>query len=175
MIDGFEICETASGDMASIEKLYPDAFPEEDLLSLVNELLGEGSIVLSLAGSVDRTLVGHVIFTPCSVPGRTEEVSLLAPLAVSPAWQRRGIGSALVREGLRRLKNAGVVRVYVLGDPAYYGRLGFEPEADVMRPYPLPDEWQGAWQSIGLCQIEHPLHGRLSVPQPWQQPVLWAP
>ena len=71
MIDGFEICETTSGDMASIEKLYPDAFPEEDLLSLVNELLGEGSIVLSLAGSVDRTLVGHVIFTPCSVPGRT--------------------------------------------------------------------------------------------------------
>ncbi len=175
MIEEIEIRESLPSDVASIEKLYPDAFPDEDLLPLVRELLREESIVLSLVGIVDRALVGHVIFTTCSIAGRTDKVSLLGPLAVAPAWQRRGIGSALVREGLLRLENAGAIQVYVLGDPAYYERVGFEPEAGVTPPYPLPKEWRGAWQSVSLHNAEQPPHGKLSVPQPWLQPALWAP
>ena len=175
MIEEIEIRESLPGDLASIETLYPDAFPDEDLLPLVRELLREDTIVLSLVGIVDRALVGHVAFTACSLAGRSDKVALLAPLAVASAWQRRGVGSALVHEGLLRLEDAGVIHVYVLGDPAYYERFGFAPEADIAPPYPLPKEWRGAWQSVGLRHAEQPLHGRLSVPQPWRQPALWAP
>lgn len=175
MSERTEIRESLPSDLASIEKLYPDVFPDEDLLPLVRELLQEAPIVLSLVGIIDTSLVGHVIFTTCGVVAGTDQVALLGPLAVARAWQRQGIGSAIVHAGLQRLESAGVIQVYVLGDPAYYGRLGFVPEAGVAPPYPLPAEWRGAWQSISLRSAEPPRRGKLSVPQPWLQPGLWAP
>jgi len=174
MIDKIEIRESLPNDVALIEKLYPRAFPDEDLLPLVMELLREEPIVLSLVGIADNDLVGHVIFTTCSIAGRTDKVALLGPLAVAPAWQRQGIGSAIVRTGLRRLENAGMSQVYVLGDPAYYKRFGFEPDDGVAPPYPLAEEWRGAWQSLSLGSSKPDLHGKLSVPQPWRQHALWA-
>jgi putative acetyltransferase len=175
MSEMIEIRESLPSDLASIEKLYPDAFPDEDLLPLVRELLREAPIVLSLVGIIDTSLVGHVIFTTCGVAPGTDRVALLGPLAVARAWQRQGIGSAIVRAGLQRLESSGVIQVYVLGDPAYYGRLGFVPEAGVVPPYPLPAEWRGAWQTKSLHRAELPLRGKLSVPRPWRQPNLWAP
>lgn len=175
MIQNLDIRDSLQSDLASIEKLYPDAFPDEDLLPVVRELLEEESNVLSLVAIVDRALVGHVIFTTCGVAERTEMVSMLAPLAVAPAVQKRGVGSALVYEGLRQVKEAGAIAVYVLGDPTYYGRFGFEAEADVTPPYDLPEEWRGAWQSISLTTTAQALRGMLDVPQPWRQPALWLP
>lgn len=175
MIDKTEIRESLPNDVTLIEKLYPNAFPDEDLLPLVRELLREEQIVLSLVGIADKALVGHVIFTTCSIAGRTDKVALLGPLAVAPAWQRQGIGSAIIRSGLRRLENAGTNQVYVLGDPAQYRRFGFEADDGVTPPYPLPEEWRGAWQSLSLRGKKPPLHGKLSVPQPWRQHALWAP
>jgi putative acetyltransferase len=170
-----EIRESLPADGPLIEKLYPAAFPDEDLLPLVLELLDEGPQVLSLVALVDRVLAGHVAFTMCGIAGQTNQVALLAPLAVAPERQRRGIGSALVRDGLQRLKAEGVVQVQVLGDPAYYGRFGFRPDDGVIPPYPLPEAWRSAWQSISLYDRRPPLRGILSVPRPWRQPALWAP
>lgn len=175
MTDKIEIRESRPGDVAAIERLYPDAFPDEDLLPLVRELLREGPAVLSLVAMAGEVLAGHVIFTTCGLAGRPDKLALLGPLAVVPARQRQGIGSAILRAGLQRLVKAGTKRVYVLGDPAYYGRFGFEPEDDVTLPYPLPEEWQGAWQSLSLRGDQPPLQGALSVPQPWRRPALWAP
>ena len=107
--------------------------------------------------------------------GNSINAALLGPLAVSPAWQRQGIGSAIVRAGLRRLADADVNRLYVLGDPAYYGRLGFLPEFLVEPPFPLPAEWDGAWQSQNVGEPTTPCAGKLSVPPPWLKPALWAP
>lgn len=170
-----EIRQSLPRDIASIEKLYADAFPDEELLPLVKDLLQETPIVLSLVGISGRSLVAHVIFTPCSIDDCTEKVALLAPLAVATTWQRQGIGSAIVRAGLQRLENDGVAQVYVLGDPRYYGRLGFLPEDGVSPPYPMPKEMRGAWQSINLGTAATHHRGKLSVPQPWLQPSLWAP
>jgi putative acetyltransferase len=175
MNKNFEIRKSLPSDLASLEELYTEAFPDEDLLPLVRELLQETAIVLSLVGTSGSTLVGHIAFTNCGIAGHTDKVVLLGPLAVTPIWQRQGIGSAIVREGLKRMENAGVTRVCVLGDPAYYGRLGFAPETGVMPPYALPAEWRGAWQTIQLLSTEPPLQGKLSVPPPWLQPDLWAP
>jgi putative acetyltransferase len=174
MIDDIEIRESLPNDRAAIETLYPDAFPDEDLLPLVRDLLSNEASGLSLVALVDRALVGHVIFTACGIAKRAEKVALLAPLGVATKWHRRGIGGALVRAGLDRLNTDGVAQVYVLGDPAYYGRFGFEREDGVVPPYPLPEEWQGAWQSLRLREVGPPLQGELSVPRPWRQAALWV-
>ena len=159
MLDGIEIRESRAADMASLEKLYPDAFPDEDLLPLVQALLSEESVTLSLVAMADRTAAGHVIFTLCGLAGSADKVALLGPLAVASDRQRRGIGSALVRAGLERLRAVSAIRVYVLGDPAYYGRFGFAPDDSVAPPYALPEEWRGAWQSIPLSDDRLPLRG----------------
>lgn len=166
---------TSPDDVAAIEGLYPIAFPGEDLVPVVRDLLRHAPPVLSLAAFVRAELVGHVIFTPCSVAGSRAPVALLAPLAVAPGWQRQGIGSALVRDGLRRLGEEGYIGVCVLGDPAYYGQFGFGPEGRVSPPYPLPDAWQGAWQSMLLGSAEAFARGTLDVPPPWRRAALWAP
>lgn len=174
-MENLEIRESGPGDLTAIEVLYPDAFPDEDLLPVVRELLQETAVCLSLVGITGSSVVAHAVFTTCAVNGSSGAVALLGPLAVAPALQRRGIGRAIVDAGLGRLENAGMTCVYVLGDPAYYGRLGFVSETDVAPPYPLPAGWRGAWQSIGLGGAERPSRGTLTVPRPWRQPALWAP
>lgn len=175
MSEPVEIRESGQDDQASIDNLYPDAFPEEDLLPLVRALLRDPPSVLSLVALFDGSVVGHAIFTRCGIAERTDQVALLGPLAVATIWQRQGIGGKIVQAGLQRLKKAGMSKVCVLGDPDYYGRFGFEPETGIVPPYPLPREWRGAWQGLTLRKTEPPLCGQLSVPKPWLRPGLWAP
>jgi len=170
-----EIRESVQADASAIESLYPQAFPDEDLMPLVRDLLQHSAIAVSLVGTIDSRIAGHAIVTMCGVVGSSVKAALLGPLAVAPAWQRQGIGSAIVRAGLQRLKDADVDLVCVLGDPAYYGRLGFAPETLIEPPFPLPAEWQGAWQSQYLGEKSVSCSGRLVVPRQWQDPALWAP
>lgn len=167
--------ESLPADGAALERLYAAAFPAEDLLPLLRALLSEGPSVLSLVAMDGATLVGHVALTLCGIAGTSGEVALLGPLAVTPERQRQGLGSALVHEGLRRLRSRGVVQVHVLGDPAYYRRFGFRTDAGVAPPYPLPQAWREAWQTLSLRSDAPPLRGRLRVPQPWRRRALWAP
>ena len=175
MIEQSDVRESRPTDAAAIEDLYTAAFPDEELRPLVRKLLAEESIVLSLVGTADGTLAGHGMFTTCGLSGTSEKVALLGPLAVAPTVQRQGVGSAIVRAGLKRLENGGTSQVYVLGDPAYYRRFGFAPDNDVAPPYSLPEEWRGAWQSINLSGGEPPHRGKLLVPEPWRDPALWGP
>ena len=174
-IDGLEIRECREADNTAIESLYPQAFPDEDLLPVVRGLLADTKIALSLVGVIDSHVVSHVAFTRCGVTDSCVKVSLLAPLAVAPAWQRCGVGTAIVRAGLQRQRDEGVQVVFVLGDPAYYGRLGFAAESRIEPPYPLPPEWQGAWQSQLLDHQSARLAGKLVVPALWDDAALWAP
>jgi putative acetyltransferase len=169
------IRESVQSDFETIESLYPEAFPDEDLLPVVRELLRTPKIVLSLVAAIDSKPVAHVIFTDCEVAGTNIKAALLAPLAVAPRFQRQGIGSAIVRNGLERLQQAGVQLTCVLGDPAYYSRLGFNKETLVEPPYRLPAEWESAWQSQYVGDSATTFAGRLSVPPQWQQPALWLP
>jgi len=175
MPEKLKIRESIRDDLAAIESIYPEAFPDENLLPLVRDLLSDAAVAISLVGTINTRIVGHVIYTRCGVAGSSVNAALLGPLAVAPAWQRQGIGSAIVWAGLRRLEDEDVIQVYVLGDPAYYGRLGFLPEHLVEPPYPLPAEWDGAWQSQQLGKTATPCAGKLSVPPQWHQPALWAP
>jgi len=170
-----DIREGGPEDLAGIEQLYREAFPEEDLWPLVGELLDDRSDVLSLVAIRGAASAGHAIFTRCGLEGQTGRVALLGPVAVASICQRQGIGSALIRAGLGRLKREGVPLVCVLGDPEYYGRFGFAPEARVTPPYALPAQWREAWQSLRLGNAEPPGPGKLAVPGPWQFKELWLP
>lgn len=80
---------------------------------------------LSLVCEVDGEIVGHIMFTELRVD---EHVALaLAPLSVAPAWQRRGIGTALIREGHRIARGLGYDYSVVLGSDEYYPRVGYVP------------------------------------------------
>ena len=175
MAGALEIRESTQADLAAIEALYSRAFPEEDLLPLVRDLLQDPGVALSLVGVIDANVAGHVVFTMCGVDGSDVKAALLGPLAVEPARQRQGVGSALVNAGLQRLAGEDIDLVCVLGDPRYYGRLGFIPDARVEPPYDLPPEWESAWQSQYLDDTTSPCFGRLAVPRQWLKPALWAP
>ncbi len=169
------IRETTSEDIAQVLALYPQAFPEEDLRPVVSGLLAQGPEVLSLAGFDGDSLVAHVLFTICGTEERDQTGALLGPLGVIPLLQRQGVGGSLVRAGLERLEKRGAKQVFVLGDPAYYQRFGFLPERQVLTPYPIPEEWVDAWQSMPLA-ARAPLDvGRLLLPEPWMEPALWGP
>jgi len=177
-LDNFTIRESRPGDSPEIRLLYPAAFPDEDLLPVVLALLSEPGGVLSLIADVDGSVTGHILFTVCGIAEKPADypgtLALLAPLAVAPASQRQGVGSALIRHGLNMFEQSTITHVLVLGDPAYYGRAGFTVETDIAPPYPLPDEWREAWQSIRMPGAPD-RKGKLSVPAPWQQPALWLP
>ncbi len=170
-----EIREGRPHDIPMIEALYPQAFPDEDLLPLIGELLQETSGVISLVAMTGQTVAGHVVFTICRISGRPGEVALLGPLAVAPRLQKQGVGTAIVRAGLQLLEKSDVKWIYVLGDPAYYSRFGFQPDGKVAPPYELPAEWRGAWQSLGLHGAKPLIAGKFLVPPPWRKKALWLP
>lgn len=170
-----EIRVSNSDDIDAIVSMYPLAFPDEDLVSIVCKLLADPEVAMSLVATVNDQVVGHVIFTDCAMEGSSLRTSLLAPLAVTPTFQRQGIGSAIVNAGMQKLRDIGVDAVFVLGDPAYYSRFGFVPDSQVQPPYPLPAEWYSAWQSQYLGDATTRASGKLAVPSQWLDPALWAP
>lgn len=111
---------------------------------------------LALVAAEEERIFGHVMFTRHNLDDGTQ-VLLLAPLAVRPDMQNRGIGAALVREGLRRGAEAGFGSVVLLGDPAYYGRFGFRPCCDygIRNADGIPDAYV---QALELRQGA--LHGK---------------
>ena len=172
MTQGITIRYGQSSDRAALNLIYPMAFPDEDLLPVLNALLDEPDGVLSLVAQDGADIIGHVVFTRGTVAGSDAALALLGPLAVIPARQKQGIGQLLVRRGLERLTENGVARVCVLGDPGYYGRFGFVQDTETSPPCPIPDDWAPAWQALSLSDRSAP-RGVLTLPAPWQDPALW--
>lgn len=123
------IRRTAPADAPAIGALVTAAFGQDAEAKLVERLRGAGRLICELAAEEDGAIVGHIAFSPVRIGEDRGDGRWwgLAPLAVVPARQRRGIGAALVRRGLDTASRAGVTLVVVLGEPAYYGRFGFLP------------------------------------------------
>lgn len=170
-----EIRKSSAPDLSELQSLYSHAFPHETLFPLVHELFIDEHIVISLTGVIDSQIVGHAMFTKCGLSGGSIYAALLGPLAVTPMRQTQGIGSTLVRAGLETLRDDGIAVVCVLGDPAYYSRLGFAPANSITPPYQLPREYDGAWQSQTLSEAGKTASGELAVPRRWQARSLWVP
>ncbi len=118
-------------DAFAIRRILDDAFAGPAEGDLVERLRAGGDLVLALVAHKDETIVGYVAWPRLwiTTPRDQYKAIALAPLAVARAQQRNGVGSALVREGLARLRAMGESLVFVLGDPVYYRRFGFAAEA----------------------------------------------
>jgi putative acetyltransferase len=128
-----------TGDGDSIAALVEAAFGRPAEAALVAALRQAHALDVSLVAEQDGVLVGHVALSPVSVQGAFMPGVLgLAPLAVHPDRQRRGIGTRLVEAALAAARKGGGKLVVVLGDPAYYRRLGFRPAKDIGLTCPWP-------------------------------------
>ena len=74
---------------------------------------------------IDDQVVGHIVFSPATISGRSQGWYGVGPVSVTPPRQRQGIGKALVLEGLRLLRQSGAQGCVLVGDPGYYQRFGF--------------------------------------------------
>lgn len=120
-----------------------EAFDTATEANLVNALRNTDIEIISLVAEVNGDIIGHILFSPVTL---TKHINLkiagLAPMAVLPAWQNKGIGTQLVNEGLKKCIDAGYEAVVVLGHPNYYPRFGFTPAVhfDIHTEYDVPTD-----------------------------------
>jgi putative acetyltransferase len=115
-------------DAAAIREILVAAFPSTAEADLVERLRRDGDLALALVADNGGRVDGYAAFPKLIVEnaGSIHTVAGLAPVAVTPDWQRLGIGRALIRKGHRLLFAQGYSLVFVLGDPSYYTRQGYD-------------------------------------------------
>lgn len=101
---------------------------------IVKALRVAGALAVSLVAELDGHVVGHVAFSPVTLSDGTPGWYGLAPVSVLPAYQRQGIGKALIREGLTRLQALGVRGCCLVGHPDYYVKFGFRNTDQLVHP-----------------------------------------
>jgi putative acetyltransferase len=127
------------------------AFGQPTEADLVDRLRAACPEAVSLVAEVDGLVAGHILFTPVTVEdGRGPIVGMgLAPMAVLPERQRTGVGAALIREGLDRLRRQGCPFVVVVGHPEYYPRFGFQRASR----HGLTSQWEGVSDAAFLALV----------------------
>ncbi len=148
--------ETTDSDLPDILRVQKLAFGQDPEAALTNDILQDPSAkpVVSLMAFHGDDPVGHILFSTARMtrPGGGPSIAILAPLAVVPEAQRQGVGGNLIEAGLRRLSDAGVDLVFVLGHPGYYPRHGFQPAGPfgLDAPHPIPLKHADAWMVRAL-------------------------
>jgi putative acetyltransferase len=138
------IREERPEDAEAVHAVLVAAFAGGAEARLVERLRASGKIVCALVAEEKGRVLGHMVFSRIAVESGNGEIPVLAlaPLAVMPAFQRLGIGSALVSAGLERCRMERHAGVLVLGEPAYYGRFGFVAGSrfGLKCPFPVLEE-----------------------------------
>lgn len=132
-----------AGDVAAIDELVLACFPAPEEVRLIGELCADGDMVLMMVAALEGEdsgdaaaepagrgppIAGMAAFSRMSVTvgGKSVPAVALAPVAVAADQRDQGVAEALVTAGLERLEAAGVVLCFVLGEPAFYERFGFD-------------------------------------------------
>jgi len=130
-------------DRAAIHAVNVSAFETPAEANLVDALRERAQPFVSLIAEDSGVIVGQIALSPVGLADHPElQIMGLAPMAVAPEHQRKGIGSALVRAGLEQCKRLGFGAVVVLGHPAYYPRFGFMSSAHfgIACEYEVPED-----------------------------------
>jgi len=138
-------------DIDSVRYVNEQAFGQENESKLIEKLRNRGVLMISLVAIQDGEIVGHIAFSPVAIESRLSsfEAIALAPMAVLPRYQRKGIGSEMVRVGLEECRRLGHEIIVVLGHPDYYPRFGFvlaKPKG-IDCEFEVPEE---AWMILEL-------------------------
>jgi putative acetyltransferase len=133
------IREERSEDAPAIRRVHIEAFGRPLEANLVEVLRNNGGVQLSLVAIYDGQIAGHILYSPVTAGPSEKRIAGagLGPMAVLPEYQRRGIGTKLIKFGTMRLNLSGCPFIVVLGHADYYPRFGFRPASD----YGLKCEW----------------------------------
>lgn len=131
MVEGLSIRSETGADIQAIEEVTVEAFKTLEVSQqteqyIIAGLRSAGALAVSLVAEADGRVVGHIAFSPVTISDGSQGWYGLGPVSVLPGYQRRGIGSALIEEGLSRLEDLGAHGCCLVGHPGYYGRFGFK-------------------------------------------------
>ncbi|MCM2443497.1 N-acetyltransferase [Agrobacterium vitis] len=132
----FTIRAESPMDIGQIRKVTEHAFSMAEHSdgtesAIIDALRSANALNLSLVAVIDGKIIGHCAFSPVKAAQYETGWMGLGPVAVSPEFQGKGVGVALIREGLEHIRRIGAKGCVVLGDPNYYRRFGFENDPAV--------------------------------------------
>ena len=156
----------APGDRSAIAEVTTAAFGKEDEARIVDAIRDSDGYVpeLSLVAELDGRIVGHVMLSYVGLSNDVQRLLELGPISVAPPHQRVGVGSALVREALRRADERGDPLVLVLGHANYYPRFGFRSARELGIDPPDPKIADEVFLAIPLKAYDPALRGRIVFP-----------
>lgn len=167
-------------DEEPIRQVHLNAFPEserQDVAAFAVSLLSENTVpsTLNLVGESEGKVVGYVGLSPVAIAADPDWSGyILAPVGVLPEFQKQRVGTELIDHGKRRLTERGVHILFVYGDPGYYSRFGFTPEAASVFVPPYELEFPHGWQAVTLNADAPPEPGQqLSCVNSLNDPQLW--
>ena len=174
-----EIREAKIKDADSIKRVHLEAFKnsEAELISdLAINLLQEKSTTktISLVTIENDVIIGHVAFSPVFFESTNQHFGyILAPLAVLPPHQKKGVGTTIVKHGLDFISSLGSFIVFVYGDPQYYSRFGFEMDlaGNFIPPYKL--KYPEGLQALGLNSPVIAEGDKFKCVNSLNKPILW--
>jgi len=131
MIDQIGIRTEASADVSAIAEVTVAAFETLPISNhteqfIIAALRAAEALTISLVAEVDGRVVGHIAFSSVTMSDGSPAWYGLGPVAVLPECQGRGIGGALIKEGMSRLRDLGARGCCLVGHPEYYKRFGFQ-------------------------------------------------
>ena len=132
-----------AGDLSAIRYVNQEAFGTAAEAAIVDLVRAQARPIISLVAEEADEIVGHILFSPVTIERQIDLLIMgLAPMAVIPHRQRQGIGSALVKAGMKECRDIGAAGVVVVGHPEFYPRFGFV-KASTLRltcEFEVPDD-----------------------------------
>lgn len=126
-----------SADIDAITEVTIAAFKTLEISNQTEQFILEAlrranALTVSLVAERDGRVIGHIAFSPVNISDGTQDWYGLGPLSVAPEYQRQGVGKALIREGLSRLKRLDARGCCLVGHPEYYKKFGFNNPAGLV-------------------------------------------